>query len=143
MTRFTLDSTGPLLDDDRYLYRAVALREQGETFRDFVKHDRWLVAPSLAWQPEGGNAELVASLEYVRDRRRLDSGVEALPGGRRLPRDRFLGEPGTGVAEIDGVTMQLTGRRELGRTWSVDASVPRARASTARPPSPRILALGH
>ena len=87
------DATGPLYSGSNFLYRIITSREQGDTFRDFVKNDRWFVAPSIAWKPDTGT-DLVFSFEFVRDQQLLDSGVVALNGRPSLPRDRYLGEPG-------------------------------------------------
>lgn len=117
---FSADATGPFTPDGDAQYRLVASRDQGDTFRDFVRDDRWFVAPSLAYQPAPG-VDLVAAVEYVRDRRLLDTGVAALAGGRRLPRPRFLGEPSSGSAELDGLTGSLALSADLGKSWELGA----------------------
>ena len=113
-----VDATGPIGRRDNWQYRLVASRERGDTFRDFVKNNRWFVAPSLAWQPTLG-IDVLASVEYVRDERLLDTGVVALDGLPSLPSDRFLGEPASGPADIEGLTVQLSTSIRFDPGWEI------------------------
>jgi iron complex outermembrane recepter protein len=114
----SFDATGPLYRDSPVQYRFISSRDQGDTFRDFVKNDRWFVAPSLAWQPTTGT-DLVVAFEFVRDRQLLDTGIIALNGHPSLPRDRYLGEPGTGAAEIEGLTARISATHRLKYAWEI------------------------
>ncbi|MCZ6666671.1 MAG: TonB-dependent receptor [Gammaproteobacteria bacterium] len=113
-----VDATGPIGRSDNWQYRLVASREQGDTFRDFINNDRWFVAPSLAWQPTL-SIDVLASVEFVRNERLLDTGVIALKGLPSLPSDRFLGEPASGPAEIEGLTVQLSSSIRLPPAWEI------------------------
>ena len=113
-----VDATGPVGRSDDWQYRLVASREQGDTFRDFIKNDRWFVAPSLVWQPTL-SIDVLASVEFVRDERLLDTGVIAPAGLPSLPSDRFLGEPASGPAEIEGLTVQLSSSIRLPPDWEI------------------------
>ena len=121
---FTLnfDSTGPLAGRDDISYRIVTSREQSRTFRDFVKHDRIFVAPSLSWQPTP-QLQIYGSFEYVNNDRLFDSGVAAIDGRFPLPNERFLGEPASGPAQIDGMTLEFSSTLEINPTWQLDLSV--------------------
>ena len=114
----SFDATGPLYHGSDVQYRFITYREQGDTFRDFVKSDRWFIAPSLAWQPYT-TTDLVASFEFVRDQRLLDTGIVALNGHPSLPRDRYLGEPGSGPAEIEGLTARVSATHRLKYDWEI------------------------
>ncbi len=46
-----IDTTGPLISSGSLLYRLVAMTRESETQVDFVRDDRWFVAPSLSWSP--------------------------------------------------------------------------------------------
>ena len=120
--KLDLDSTGPLAARPDLLYRIVAAREQGDTFRDFVKNDRIFIAPSLTWQ---ASRRLVfeGSFEYLRDDRLLDPGIPAVDNEFPLPGERFLGEPGSRPAQIDGLTLQLSAQYEINPAWQLDLSV--------------------
>lgn len=119
-SRATIDATGPVAGLRNAQFRLVGLREHGGTFRDFVDEDRSFLAPSIAAQPAQGT-DVVAALEYVRDRRLLDTGIAMLPGRASLPADRFLGEPTVGDAAIDALTASLSATLPLGTTWQLGA----------------------
>ncbi|RCW71242.1 TonB-dependent siderophore receptor [Pseudorhodoferax soli] len=93
------DLTGPLSAD--WSYRLVALHRQADTQVDHVPDDRTVVAPSLAWRPDGATS-LVLQGYWQKDK----SGTTAQffpwhgtllanPNGA-LPTSRFIGEPGDG-----------------------------------------------
>ena len=116
---FSLDTTGSAPGGDALRYRLIAAREQGDTFRDFVKQDRWFVAPSLAWQLTP-SLDVVTSIELTRDRRLADTGVVLAPGLTALPPSRFLGEPAVGAADSQDVTSQTTATLALARQWTLE-----------------------
>ncbi len=118
----SVDSTGAIPALENWQYRLIGSREQGDTFRDFVKHDRWFVAPSLAWQP-ATNTDVVASVEYLRDERLLDAGIFIAEGLPRPHRATFLGEPALGPAIIDGLTGQITATTALARQWQFEFQI--------------------
>src|SRR3546814_6742938 len=45
------DFTGPIDENGEWLYRVVALGRLSDTQVDYVPDDRWVLAPSLTWQP--------------------------------------------------------------------------------------------
>lgn len=114
----SFDATGPIYRGGNVQYRFITSREQGDTFRDFVKSDRWFVSPSLAWQPHA-MTDVVVSFEYVRDQRLLDTGLVTLDGRPSLPHDRYLGEPSAGVAEIEGLTARISASYRLSHDWEI------------------------
>ena len=108
----SLDSTGPIGARDDLQYRLIAVREQADSFRDFVKRDRVFANPALAWQPTADIA-VEAAVEYIHHEQLLDSGVIAIGRGFPLPQARFLGEPAAGAADIDGLTLQTSSSLQL------------------------------
>ena len=91
------DLTGPLSAD--WSYRLVALHRKADTQVDHVPDDRTVIAPSLAWRPNGATS-LVLQGYWQKD----ESGTTAQffpwagtllanPNGT-LPTSRFIGEPG-------------------------------------------------
>ncbi len=46
-----VDLTGPVTTDGDWLYRFIGVGRDSETQVDFTESDRWLLAPSLTWQP--------------------------------------------------------------------------------------------
>ncbi|MFT4562550.1 MAG: iron complex outermembrane receptor protein [Gammaproteobacteria bacterium] len=104
-----LDSTGPLLPSEDLNYRFIAQHEESETFRDFATQQRWFVNPMLSWQPRE-NLSFDATFEYMHDKRRVDTGIVAIDNSVRLNENRFLGEPATRPATVDGYTVQLSSK---------------------------------
>ena len=116
---FSLDAAGPAPGHDAVCYRMVAARETGDSFRDFVKQDRWFLAPALAWQVTP-SLDVVTSFEMTRDRRLHDTGVVITPDLAALPQSRFLGEPALGAATAEGRTGQFTANLVLARDWTME-----------------------
>jgi iron complex outermembrane receptor protein len=80
-------------------YRLTGLFRDGDTGVDFVNDDRIFIAPSLKWQPDA-DTSLTLLATYQRDR--TGWGIQFLPAdgtvfpgldGKRLPNNRFVGEP--------------------------------------------------
>ena len=95
------DLTGPLSADGQWSYRLVALHRQADTQVDHVPDDRTVIAPSLAWRPNGATS-LVLQGYWQKDKTGTTAQffpwqgtLQANPNGR-LPTSRFIGEPGDG-----------------------------------------------
>ncbi len=116
---FTADATGAVPRRENWQYRLISERSQGDTFREFVNHDRWFVAPSLAWEPVAGS-RLLLGLEYAAISRVLDPGIFLSAGRRSVPRSRFLGEPAAGNARNRGATAQLSASTALTGGWTLE-----------------------
>lgn len=93
-----LDVTGPLNSQGTLSGRLVAVYRDADNQFDFGKDDRVVVAPSLRFQP-GEATDITLLALYQSDKAAsvfaylpVQATLEAAPG-RRLPDDRFLGEP--------------------------------------------------
>ena len=76
--------------------RVIGVYQQGDSFRDYNRSDRLLLAPSIGWQPAEG-VRFLYQLEYNLVHFTHDRGLVAFNGdGKILPRNRFLGEPNDG-----------------------------------------------
>ncbi|MEK7343614.1 MAG: TonB-dependent siderophore receptor [Pseudomonadota bacterium] len=76
--------------------RMIGVYQQGDSFRDYSRSDRLLLAPSIGWQ-WGERVRLLYQLEYNLVHFTHDRGLVAVNGdGKALPRSRFLGEPNDG-----------------------------------------------
>ncbi|WP_188395444.1 TonB-dependent siderophore receptor [Oxalicibacterium flavum] len=92
------DVTGPLTEDGQWLYRVVAVARDSDTQVDYVSDDRYLLAPSLTWKPNG-TTTLTLQASHQRDR--TGSTSQFLPWAGMLtpnvngqiPASRFIGEP--------------------------------------------------
>lgn len=89
-SRAVVDSTGPIDEDGTWLYRIIGNWQRNDTFKDFGQDDRWLIAPSLTWQPTEAT-DFRVSLEYFHRDFQAVLGWPVI-GDRpvRLPRSRTL-----------------------------------------------------
>ncbi|MEI4505257.1 TonB-dependent siderophore receptor [Sphingopyxis sp. CCNWLW253] len=79
--------------------RLIGVYQAGDSFRDFNRSDRLLLAPSIAWSPSDA-VRFLYQLEYNLVHFTHDRGLVAVKGdGKALPRSRFLGEPDDGQIE--------------------------------------------
>lgn len=59
-----VDLTGPVTKDGDWLYRLIGVGRDSETQVDLSESDRWLLAPSLTWQPtDRTNLTLLANIQ--------------------------------------------------------------------------------
>lgn len=93
------DLTGPL--SAQWSYRLVALHRKADTQVDHVPDDRTLIAPSLAWRPNGATSLILQGF-WQKDKTGSTSQffpwagtLLSNPNGQ-LPTSRFIGEPGDG-----------------------------------------------
>jgi iron complex outermembrane receptor protein len=95
LIRPSVDISGPLNESKTLRYRLNATYEQSNSFRDFVKSSRVLVAPTLAWDI---SPKLLWSVEGVyRSSTTTDDAGLVSPDGTvaglsQLPPNRYLGE---------------------------------------------------
>nr|WP_145552634.1 TonB-dependent siderophore receptor [Variovorax boronicumulans] len=93
------DLTGPL--SEQWSYRLVALHRNADTQVDHVPDDRTLIAPSLAWRPDGATSLILQGF-WQKDK--TGSTAQFFPWAGtllsnpngQLPTSRFIGEPGDG-----------------------------------------------
>jgi len=92
------DFGGALDKDGEWSYRLTFLKRDSNTFIDHVPDDRFYIAPALKWQPNA-NTSLTLLTEYQKDKTGYVLGLPEsgtiLPNiNGRIPRNRFVGEPG-------------------------------------------------
>jgi iron complex outermembrane receptor protein len=94
-----MDFTGPITVDGDWLYRLVAMGYAKDTQVDFTDSARWLISPSLTWQPRD-RTNLTLRAHVQRDY--TDGATAAFPPhsgtilpnpNGELPTDLFTGEP--------------------------------------------------
>jgi len=117
--RAALDLTGPL--SETIAYRLNAAHEEGHSFRDTLKVERSLFAPSFIWLA-GEHTTVSYEIEAVRQRAPFDRGVVAVNGKLgAVPVSRFLGEPGDGPMTVKSLGQQLFIHHALSDDWTVQA----------------------
>ncbi|WP_254063428.1 TonB-dependent siderophore receptor [Rhodanobacter sp. L36] len=95
----TFDFGGPLDDSGHWLYRLTALARKSDTETDYIKDDRYYIAPALTWKPDDSTSLTLLSRFQKGD---TTAAAGFLPAeGTLLPnpygkisRHRFTGEPG-------------------------------------------------
>ncbi|HEX2010183.1 MAG TPA: TonB-dependent siderophore receptor [Roseateles sp.] len=115
--RATADLTGPI--GERFAYRLNAAAERGDSYRDHVGSERYLLSPSVIWllTPD---TTLSYELEVSKQRATFDRGVLAINGRLGVvPRSRFLGEPADGKHTIETTGNQVFLQHYFNDDWSV------------------------
>lgn len=94
LRRAVIDLTGPVNQSKTLLYRVVGVHEQGDSFIDYVNHDRWGIMPSLTYIFRPGT-QLTVGYDHLRTRTTPQTGLPILPGETwvTLPRERYLSLP--------------------------------------------------
>lgn len=92
------DLTGPIDADGEWRYRLVAVGRKSDTQVDYVRDDRWVLAPSLTWQPSAATSlTLLALLQNDTSGSTAQffpwEGVVLPNPNGQLPTDRFIGDP--------------------------------------------------
>lgn len=93
LIRPAVDIGGPLDKERNLRYRVNAVIEDGETYRDFVKTERYFIAPVLSYD-FSDNTSLTLEGEFLKHNQPSDRGI--FYDGERIadvPVSRSLGEP--------------------------------------------------
>ncbi|HTO88256.1 MAG TPA: TonB-dependent receptor [Thermoanaerobaculia bacterium] len=123
MLRTTVDATGPLTADRKLAYRLDVAYENGDSFRQFVGNERWLVAPMIQWTP-GPQTTLSFEFDYFNNQATTDNiGLVAF-GNRPLdiPISRNLGEQ-TDYLDAHQSLYTLALTQVLDPHWTLNARV--------------------
>ncbi len=119
--RTTVDLTGPI--NDRLAYRVNAAQEAGNSYRDEVGSERYMLSPSFIWMPSD-DTTVSYELELSKQRATFDRGVLALGGVLGVvPRSRFLGEPADGKHTIETKGNQLFVQHYFNEDWSLQSGL--------------------
>ncbi|MBD2078965.1 TonB-dependent siderophore receptor [Leptolyngbya sp. FACHB-17] len=120
-----LDFTGPLNDSKTVLYRFIAGASTTGTFINFFDRRNFVIAPSLSWQISPAT-KLTFEGEYTISEQPNARGLPAkgtvLPNiNGRLPRNRFIGEPGDELDQNDRYSLRLgyTLEHQLSADWQL------------------------
>lgn len=115
--RLEADFTTPL--SGAFAVRVNGAYDAAGSFRETVESARIFLTPSMLWRPSAG-ATVSYELEFGSQDIDFDRGVPIIDGVHdRLPRSRFLGEPGDGPFRIDVLGHQFEVQHDLGGRWSL------------------------
>ena len=121
----TLDLSGPLTTDKSVLYRLNGSYLNSDGFVDFYSQQRSQIAGALAWNI-GRNTKLTFNTSYADfSRSATYQGIPALgtlfsnPLGK-LPRTRFLGEPGKEDQDTSDTRLSYKLEHRFNENWSLE-----------------------
>ncbi|TGD79507.1 PEGA domain-containing protein [Hymenobacter wooponensis] len=112
-----VDVYGAVGQSEKVAYRINGTYEQGNSYRDQVKSDRFYVNPSLLFKLTP-KTTLVLEGDYLRDNRTPDFGIGAINYEIQDSRSRFLNVAGANNATTQTSTT-ATITSQLNNTWQV------------------------
>ena len=119
--RTAMDLTGPV--GEKFAWRLNAAVTDAHSFRDTVKREQYLIAPSALWMITP-DTTLSYEVEAIKQKVPLDRGVLAVNGRLGLlPVSRFLGEPGDGPMTIESLGHQVFLQHYFNDDWSLQTGV--------------------
>jgi iron complex outermembrane recepter protein len=92
LQRYAIDSTGPLDEEGRFLYRINAAYQTNDSFRDFGWEQRTFIAPAFTYRISE-DTSLSFDSSYTNDRKHQDTGLIFQNGAIIGPINRSLNEP--------------------------------------------------
>ncbi|MDM9379411.1 TonB-dependent siderophore receptor [Chlorogloeopsis sp. ULAP01] len=107
--RPSIDINVPLLPDRSALSRLNVAYENANSYRDFVNKENFFIAPVLTLQVSP-QTTFTTEFEYLDYSFIFDKGFPLVPESLKLPRNRFLGEPG--LDPTTGNVSSITGDLE-------------------------------
>lgn len=111
------DLTGPITGG--IAARVTGAYQQGDSFRDFISTKKWTVTPSVLVNL-APDTSFSYELNYIHQELPFDRGVVAVNGVLgRIPRSRFLGEPGNGQNKINALGHQAQLQHDFSKDWSM------------------------
>lgn len=119
--RTQADLTGPLDTAGRWLWRGVAVYEEGDSFRDFVDRESFFVNPSLSWLP-GPDTRVDVLARWHHARGTHDQGTPISRSLTDLPPERLLNEPSDPAAYDVGALRALLTHR-LDERWNLSGGL--------------------
>jgi iron complex outermembrane receptor protein len=119
LVRPSIDFTGPLDANQRFLYRFTALYEAEDGFRDYEQDvNRFVLAPSLTWDLNDRTA-LTFNFSYEDAERPFDRGLPAI--GNRVadvPRDRLFQDP-SAIIETEELSASYRLTHNFNDNWQL------------------------
>lgn len=117
-------ATSKLNQSGTVRYRMSGAIEGGDSYRDHVKSERYVLAPSLAFDL-GSNTTITLDTEFVLALTPMDRGIPRFANQipTTLPASRFLGEPSLNRWKARNGLGQLRLEHHFGGDWRLQAGV--------------------
>lgn len=133
--QIAFDVTGPVDDNEQFLYRVVGLQRDSDTQVDHVEDDGYLIAPSFTW-----NISDKTSMSLLLNRQENKGQVSAqfLPQAGTLDRgslgyidsDTFVGEPGWDKYDREKTEVTLFFDHQFADNWTFSTTARYTDSST-------------
>lgn len=102
---------------DKVAIRVNGAAEDGDSFRDYVTHTKYVASPSILFKPTNSTS-LSYEMEFVDNKVTFDRGIVAINGKLgAVPISRFLGEPGDGRTNVKVLGHQLQLQQKISGDW--------------------------
>ncbi|CAN7669009.1 TonB-dependent siderophore receptor [Rhizobium sp. LjRoot98] len=118
------DFSGPVANNDAFLYRLTGVATRTETNIDYTKDERFMIAPSFTLKPDEDTTFTFLS-HYQKDNGVPDyqplpyiGTVEAGPYGR-IDRDLFTGEPAYNSYDREQAILGYEFKHQFNDVWSI------------------------
>lgn len=113
----TVDVYGPI--SKKIAFRAIATKDNANSFRDVVKTDRLYINPSLLFKVSE-KTELIIQGDYLKSDYTPDFGIGTVDGKIvNIGRDKFLNTPWA-YNNTNSVTSQLNLSHEFNSNWTIN-----------------------
>ncbi len=110
--RATADINQPI--NEKFAFRANGIAERSNSYRDFVKMNRFGFAPTLTFAPDE-NTRFTIAYEYFRDHRTADRGITSFQGKPAdVPISTYYGNPDDSKVEAEVNLISGTFERLIG-----------------------------
>jgi iron complex outermembrane receptor protein len=116
LTRYAVDTTGPIDEDGNFLYRINAAYQQFDSFRDFGWGQRTIFAPVFTIVLDE-NTSLSFEGSYQDSRRQLDTGLIYFNGAIQGPITRSFNDPND-FQRVDDYKAALALNHKFDDNWS-------------------------
>ncbi|UZE97068.1 TonB-dependent siderophore receptor [Alkalimarinus alittae] len=122
------DLTGAMDDKGEWLYRIVAVAEDGETQVDYVDEKTLVLAPSISWRPSL-DTEITALVNHTHTE--SDTAAQFLPiegtlytarNGKDIGSETYTGEPGFNHYDTESTSFTLLANHQFNDIWSIEAT---------------------
>lgn len=118
------DLTGSITQDGEWMYRLIGVARNADTQVDHVRDDRYVLAPSLTWQPSAATS---LTLQALKQRDLSGSTSQFLPWSGvltpnpngQLPTNTFIGDPNWDRYDTDRESVGWLFEHRLNDTWQL------------------------
>ncbi|MDP1708845.1 MAG: TonB-dependent siderophore receptor, partial [Gammaproteobacteria bacterium] len=113
------DATNAITDDESLLYRFSGSYQNNNSFRDFVSADRFVLAPSVTWQPTDA-LDFTVNLEWLDQDYQADFGIPVV-GNRpaSIPINRSMGDSNDPIDNQRSVHLGSEMNYSFNEDWAV------------------------